>query len=240
MLEKNSVNAPLADTIVEEKKDFWATYSKPVIYVGTAIILVIAGWFGYQHFIKLPKEKTANETVFPAESLFDKMASTGFNKDSVNIVLNGGNLEGTSVTGLLKIINNYGATKAGNRAKYMVGASYLHIKEFDKAIKFLKDFEANGATQVETKAYEMIGHAYAEQKKTADALTYYKKAASVNTKDESIAPEAILLAATYAQAIGRNEDAIEMFKKLRNDYPTSAAVSSGEVDKQLARLGITD
>jgi tetratricopeptide (TPR) repeat protein len=240
MAEKNLIDTPTAQDSTVEKRDFWATYSRPIIYVGTAVILIIAGWFGYQQFIKLPKEKNANEAIFPAENLFDKMAGTGFNKDSVNIVLNGGNLEGAPVTGLLKIINNYGGTEAGNRAKYMTGASYLHIGEFDKAIKYLKDFDAHGALQVESKAYEMIGHAYAEQKKTDDALSYYKKAAEVNDKDESITPDALMVAASYAEATGKTNEAIELFKKLRDNYPTSTSVANGDVDKNLAKLGVTD
>lgn len=240
MAEKNLIDTPIAPAATTEKRDFWVMYSKTIIYAGTAAILILAGWFGYQHFIKLPKEKNANEAVFPAENLFDKMAAIGFNKDSVNIVLNGGNLEGTSVTGLLKVINNYGGTEAGNRAKYMTGASYLHINEFDKAIKYLKDFDAHGALQVESKAYGMIGHAYAEQKKIDDALSFYKKAAEVNDKDESITPDALMLAASYAEATGKNKEAIDLFKKLRDNYPTSATVANGEVDKNLAKLGVTD
>ena len=113
------------------------------------------------------------------------MTTTGFNKDSVNIVLNGGaTSDGKMVTGLLKIINSYGGTKSGNLAKYMTGASYLQIKEFDKAIKYLKDFEGHGAHQVQSRAYIMLGHAYAEKNDMDNALKYYKKAASENEKDE--------------------------------------------------------
>ena len=165
------------------------------------------------------------------------MTTGDFTKDSVNIALNGGTVDGKNITGLLKIISNYGGTKAGNRAKYMAGASYLHIGEFDKAIKYLKEFDGNGADQVQSKAYLMIGHAYAEKKSTDDALSFYKKAASVNEKDESVTPDALMMAASYAQAIGKSKDAIELYKKLKDNYPTSTVVSNGEVDKQLASLG---
>src|ERR1700712_3459476 len=155
-----------SDVVIQKAKGFWDKYSKPIIYVGGAVILLIGGWYGYQNFIKLPKEKAANDMVFSAEGIFDKMASTNFSKDSVNIVLNGGSLEGKKVTGLLKVISSYDGTAAANRAKYMTGAAYLQIKEFDKAIKYLKDFDANGATQVEMMADKMMGDAYAELKKT--------------------------------------------------------------------------
>lgn len=225
--------------VLHKAKGFWDSYSKPIIYIGSALILAIVAWYGYQNFIMAPKEKKSSELIFPAEYLFDKMASTGFNKDSVNIVLNGGNNSGMKVTGLLKIINNYNGTLASNRATYMAGASYLHIKEFDKAIKYLKQFDANGASQVESKAYLMLGHAYAEKKQTSNALNYYKKAGSVNEKDEIFSADALLIAAGYADATGKSRDAIELYQKLKDKYPTHTSVQNGEVDKYLARLGIT-
>ena len=222
---------------LEKAKGFWANYSKPIIYVGTAIILLAAGWLGYQKLIKEPKELKANESVFQAESLFDKMASSGFSKDSVNIVLNGGTLEGTTITGLLKVISNYDGTASANRARYMTGASYLQIGEFDKAIRYLKEFKGNGATQIESKALTMLGHAYAEKKQTAEAFDAYKKAAMVNLKDDAISPDAFLMAAAYAETTGKNKEAIELYKKLKDKYPKHISVSNGEIEKNLARLG---
>lgn len=242
MLEKKVTETVVVDTPVAETRpgNFWEQYSRPIIYVGSAIILLIAAWYAYQNFVVAPKEKEASELVFTAENLFDKMAVTGFNKDSVNLVINGGSVEGAKVTGLLKVVSNYGGTAAGNRAKYMVGASYLHIKEFDKAIKYLKDFDANGASQVQSKAYVMLGHAYAEQKKTSDALDYYKKAATVNEKDEFFAADALMIAAKYSDATGNSKEAVSLFQKLKERYPTNAAVQSGEIDKYLAKHGILD
>ena len=117
MAKSVSVTHEETPRVVEKARNFWDRYSKPIIYVGGAIILLIAAWYGYKQFIVAPKEKKASELMFPAENLFDKMASAGFNKDSVNIVLNGGDNAGTRVTGLLKIISTYGGTDAANRAR---------------------------------------------------------------------------------------------------------------------------
>lgn len=227
-----------ANEVLDKAKGFWDRYSKPITYVGGAVILLIAGWYGYRNFIKLPNEQKANDAVYGAEAIFDKMTTASFSKDSVNLALNGGTTpEGKKITGLLKVISNYGSTPAANRAKYMAGAAYLQIKEFDKAIKYLKDFDANGATQVQMKAYQMIGDAYSELKKNDEAMDYYKKASTVNEKDEAFTADAILRAASFAHAIGKNKEAIELYKKLKDNYPANSSVSSGEVDKQLASLG---
>ena len=239
MADTKEVTTPIQEKneVLEKAKGFWANYSKPVIYAGSAIILLLAGWIGYQKLIKEPKEQKAAEMIFLAEGIFDKMATAGFSKDSVNIVLNGGTLDNTSITGLLKVISNYDGTKAADRARYMTGASYLQIKEFDKAIKYLKEFDGGGATQVKSKAFVMLGHAYAEKKNTDEALSYYKKAAAVNEKDESITPDALMLSASYAETVGKTKDAIDLYTKLKEKFPNYIAASNGEIDKLLARLG---
>lgn len=242
MADKKTVETLPTENVdtLDRAKGFWEKNSRPIIYVGVAIIVLIAGWFAYQNFVVTPKEEQAAEMLFPAENLFDKMATTGFSKDSVNIVLNGGDLEGQKITGLLKMISQYGGTSAGNRAKYIAGASYLHINEYAKAIKYLEDFDGNGASQVESNAYMMLGHANAELNKKDEALSNYKKAASVNDKDEFFASNALLVAASYADAIGNSKEAIDLFQQIKKDYPSSTAVQNGDVDKNLAKLGILE
>ncbi len=241
MLEKNVIEPTTKPVVsvepLDKAKGFWENYSKQIVYIGSAIIILIAAWYLYKNFVVAPKEAKASELIFPAENLFAKMASGNFSKDSVNIALNGGDLNGKKVTGLLKIASQYGGTAAGNRANYMIGASYLHIGEFAKALTYLQDFDGNGATQVQSKAYLLMGHAYAEQKKTSEALTNYKKAASVNSKDEFFAADALLTAAAYAESIGDTKEAISLYKEVTEKYPSNIGVQNGEIEKNLARLG---
>ena len=224
--------------VVAKAKGFWAAYSKKIIIAGSVIIVLLGAFIGYKYLVSIPNEKKANDLIFPAEKLFGAMAGTSsYNKDTVNMVLNGDKPSG--VTGLLKIASSYGGTKSGNRAEYMIGACYLQLKQFDKAIKHLKEFDANGASQIQSKAYLLLGHAYAEQKKTDDALDYYRKAGSINDLDEAMATEAIFMAARYAETLGKSKDAIELFQELKDKFPASQRVSSGEVDKYLGSLGVT-
>jgi len=227
-----------ASEIVDKAKGFWAAYSKKIIIVGSAVIVLLGGYLGYKYFIQIPNEKTANDLVFPAEKLFGLMAgSSSYGKDTVNMVLNGDKASG--ITGLLKIASSYGGTKAGNRSQYMIGACYLNLKQFDKAITHLKDFDGNGASQIQSKAYLLLGHAYAEQKKTDDALNYYTKAGNVSDIDEGMAAEALFIAGRYAEAMGKAKEATEIFQNLKDKYPASRPVSSGDVDKYLASFGVT-
>ena len=217
--------------IVEKARGFWEKFNLPIIYVGSAIIVLFLGWMAYKNFIKIPKEDKAADLIFPAENLFGKMAQSGFNQDSINLVLNGGN----GITGVVKIANSYGGTQAGNTADYIAGACYLHNGEFSNAIKYLKDFSTK-ATQVQTAAYSMIGDAYSELKNNDDALDYYKKAASENDKDEFMTPEALFKEGLFAETIGKTDVAIDCYQKIKDNYPKST--HAADVDKYLARLGV--
>jgi tetratricopeptide (TPR) repeat protein len=220
-------------------KNIWDKFGKQFM-VGFAVgVLAFGGYLAYQNFVKQPKEVKAAEAVFPVENFFDKMASTGFNKDSINIALNGGIVDSLKVEGLLSIISKHSGTPAANRATYMAGACYLHNKEFDKAIKHLNDFSANGAYQLDIKKHMMLGHANAELKKSEEALGEYNKAASINAKDEPFTSDALMTAAGYAETLGKTKDAIELYQKIKDNYPASQAVAGGDVDKYLAKLGVT-
>ncbi|UEG49405.1 tetratricopeptide repeat protein [Ferruginibacter lapsinanis] len=230
---QETVTTVESNEVVAKAKDFWSRFSKPIIYVGGAVILLIGGWLGYKNFIVAPKEAKSADAIFPAEQLFDKMVQNGFNKDTINVVLNGGN----GINGVLKIASSFSGTNAANRAEFIAGACYLHSQDFNNAIKHLKEFSTN-ATQVQAAAYSMLGDASAELKKNDDALGYYSKAASLNSKDEYTTSESLFKAGLFAESIGKTKEAIEFFQKLKAEYPKSS--HAGDMDKYLARLGVTN
>jgi tetratricopeptide (TPR) repeat protein len=237
-------NVEVNETL-EKAKGFWAKFSKPIIYVGSAIILLIGGWYAYTNFVKKPNELKASDAIFSAEKLFGKMAAvSSFAKDSVNTVLNGGVDDGNKITGLLSVIKNYGGTPAGNRAQFMAGACYLHLKEFDKAIKYLKEFDGNGAGQIQSAAYRMLGDAYAEQKKNDDALSNYKKAIdAAAVKDESTRFLSLSRAAMFCDAIGKTKEAIAYLQQIKEEINPDFFRNNRiefDADKYLAKLGVTN
>lgn len=220
-------------------KNFLDKNGKKIIAGVIGFAIGVAAFYTYKSFVTIPKIEKANVAVFPIESFFDKMAQAGFNKDSIAIAINGGVVDSIKVEGLINIVKKHSGTPAGNRAEYMLGACYLHNKEFDKAIAHLKEFDANGAYQIEIKKHMMLGHANAELKKTDEALSEYKKAANVNTKDEPFTTDALITAASYAQSLGKTKEAVELYENIKNNFPASQLVQSGDVDKYLAQLGVT-
>ena len=220
---------------IQRVRGFWLNYSRPLIYIGSAIIVVLIGILVYKYMFKAPKEERANEDVFVTQKYFSEFSNApGSDSDKAlqaAKVLNG---DGRN-DGALKIINKYSGTAAANLCEYYAGACYLHLHQYDKAIKFLKDFDGDGATQIKSRAYGMIGDASAELNKNDQAFDYYKKAARVDDKDEYTSSEYLFRAALFAESTGKTKDAIDLFKEIKDKYPLSE--KAADVDRYLAKLG---
>ena len=181
----------------------------------------------------MPNEQKAYDVFFKTQKIFSDFSSAATDTLKTSLAQKCLNGEG-STPGALKVMSKYKGTDAANLCAYYAGACYLHLKRFDKAIKYLKDFSTN-ASQVQSRAYGMIGDAYAELKKNTEALDYYKRAAGVNKKDEFTSAEFLFRAGLYAESIGKTKDAVELYKKIKNDYPLTEKAT--DIDRYLARLG---
>lgn len=220
---------------VQRMRGFWLNYSKPITYIGSAIIIILVGWLVYKYMFKVPKEERANDAVFVTQKYFTDFTNAS-GSDSAKALIAAKVLNGDGRNdGALRIINKYSGTDAANLCEYYAGACYLHLHQYAKAINFLKDFDADGATQIKSRAYGMMGDASAELNKNDDALNYYKKAANVNDKDEYTSSEYLFRAALFAQSIGKTKDAIDLFKKIKDEYPLTE--KAADVDRYLAKLG---
>lgn len=221
------------ENVIDRARGFWETNNKIITYAGVAIILVIGAFLVYRYMFLEPKIEKSNDVVFITQKYFSEFAmATDSSKALLAAkVLNG---DGTN-PGALKIINTYGGTPAANLSQYYAGACYLSLGQYDKALNHLKKFDAGGATQIESRHYGMMGDAAAELKKNDDALGYYKKAARVNTKDDFTSSEFLFRAATFALVIDKQNEAVSLFKELKEKYPMTEKASSAE--KYLAQLG---
>lgn len=226
--------APTKETdIVEKLRRFWFAYNKPISYIGSAIIVLFIAWMIYKYMFKIPEQEKADKVVFVTQKYYADFTSA---TDSAKALLAAKVLNGDGTNpGALRIINQYSGTPAANLCEYYAGSCYLQLGQFAKSLKYLKDFDANGATQIKSRALGMMGDASAELNKNDDALDYYKKAANVNDKDDYTSSEFLFRAALFAESVGKTKEAIDLFKKIKTDYPSSQ--KANDVDRYLARLG---
>ncbi|MBS1627147.1 MAG: tetratricopeptide repeat protein [Bacteroidetes bacterium] len=215
------------ETVVEkdvllQAQSIWQKNKKTIIIALTALIVIVGGWYSYINLIVKPKEEKAQEVIYKAEEYF--------RKDSFNLALNGDGI----AKGFLYIEKNYSGTKAANLSKYYAGVCYLQTGEFQKAIDQLKDFSTS-AKQIQTSAYGILGDAYSELKKNDEAIEYYKKAGSNFEEDAAASAEYLFRAAALSKVNGKTQQALELYKTIKEKFPK---VDNGRSDKYIYQLSI--
>lgn len=191
---------------------------KSLTIIILAIAVVVGGYLSYQRFYLAPQETEAQEQMFMAERYFEQ--------DSLRLALNG---DGTFY-GMLEIIDEFGATKSANLAHYYTGICFLRLGEYEDAIEYLKQFDANDRL-VSAVATGAIGDAYVELEEYSKGVSYYEKAASKNSNELT---SAIYLkkAGIVYEELGENKKALEAYQKIKQDYPNSE--EGKEIDKYIA------
>lgn len=214
-----------ASKIVNRAKGFWESFSKPIIYIAAAIIVIIGGYFGYKYLYAAPQEEKAADALWHAQQYFEE--------DSVKLALVGDG----QFPGFEKVAKTYSGTKAGNLANFYAGICHLKLKDFNKAVSYLKDFSTD-AKEIQAIAYSRLADAYSELNKNEEAIAFYAKAGRHYPEQESLSSENLFRAALKSEIIGKNEDAIKYYKEIKENF--SRTDRGYQVDKYLARLGVVE
>ena len=161
--------------------------------------------------------------MFKAQQYFDE-AVNGTEKDSLfNMALNGG--EGKF--GMLDIVDEYSGTPAANLANYYAGMSYLNLKDYPNAIKYLSEFKSDDL-MLNPIAKGAIGDAFVQINQPNDALEYYEKAVSASTNDFTT-PLYLSKAGKLALSLDKNDIALKFFERIKSDFSTSTEATNIDV-----------
>ena len=183
-----------------------------------AVALIVAGGFLYKYYMNNQNE-LAQDEMFQAVYYFEQ--------DSLDLALRG---DGNRF-GFLDIINEYGATKAGNLANYYAGAIYMLKGNFSSAVPFLKDFSSDDIL-LQARAYSLLGDSYMESDDFKQAADYYNKAATYKSNKE-FTPSYLLKAALAYKLNGQSDKAIEQYDKIIEDYKNTPEYNNARKYKAL-------
>ena len=198
---------------VSKTELFFQKYGK-LIYGCVAAVLVIAlAILVYNRFIYQPKKAEAQKEMFKAEQ---KFAAGDF-----ELALNGDD----NNMGFEEIIDTYGK-KAGEAVYLYAGGSALQLGDYEKALKYFNKYAGEDKILL-SRAQAGIGDAYVGLEDYKNALAAYEKAAA--TVNNMYSAGYLLKAGQVAEELGDKDKALNLYKKIKDQYPESAEAS--DIDK---------
>lgn len=189
-----------------------------------AIVLIIAGYFGYIHLVETPKNQKAEASVF--------MAQRSFEANEFEKALNGD----ANGAGFLEIVKQFGSTPTGNMASHYAGICYLRTGDFKNAIASLekyKDVDGAAAELINAQNKGLIGDAYIELKDNDKAITFYEKAIAVS-ENQLTAPYYLMKLAGVYVAKGDTAKALECYETVKTKFYNSN--EARDIDKYIGKL----
>lgn len=99
------------------------------LLIGLVILIVIVGLFWLGRLILNNRDKEAKAQIYQAERYFET--------DSLSLALYGDG----NYLGFIDVAKEYSLTNTGNLAKYCAGICYLHLGEYENAIKYLEKYK---------------------------------------------------------------------------------------------------
>jgi tetratricopeptide (TPR) repeat protein len=207
---------------VYSKTEHWVVENqKSLSIIVGAILLMLLSFYAYKNFILLPQEQEAGEQIWQAQQAFAN--------DSLDRALYGSD----AAYGFLDIIDEYGITETANLAHYYAGISYLRLGQYAEAIEYLEDYDCRDI-MVCAVAYGATGDAYMELGEVDKAIAYYMNAVDHSANDLTT-PVYLMKAARAHEEAGDVAEALELYKRIKEEYPSSNEGSM--IDKYIARAG---
>ena len=209
---------------------FFLKYKKAIIIAMVAIVVIIAGVFGYVSQISGPREDKASTMLAKGQTYFaNQMYDQALKGD------------GAGYVGFEKIASDYGSTDAGNLANLYAGLCYANLGKWAEAQKSLDAFSSKGDQMISPAAEAALGDAYAHLNQADKAVEAFKKAASMadskaeDDTNNSLSPTFLVKAGEILESQGKKEEALSIYQDVKKKYVNSMLVQSSEIDKYIER-----
>lgn len=201
-----------------EQAETFAKKNRNILFGVLAVIVIGVGYLFYRQYKLNKDQKEAASRISNAQLWYasgqDSLALYG---------------DGISM-GLLQIVDKYGKTKTGNLANYLAGSSYLRLSDYPNAIKHL-DAVKPKSEFVGANAKKLLGDAYAQSGDTTRAIEAYLDAANM-VENSAFTPTYLKIAADYDLVMGEYKKAEDLYRRIKEEYPTSAEGS--DIDRYIA------
>ena len=224
MAEKKHTQDPLdLEEAMSSSEAFIIKYKNKFLAGIAAIVIVVGGVLGYQHFISEPNEKKASEALFRGEQYFIA--------DNYELALNG---DSFGYEGFLKVADQFSGTNAGKLANAYAGICYAQLGEYENAVKYLDKFNANDQL-VSPALMGTMGNCYAQLGQLEKAAATLVKAAD-KANSHALSPIYLIQAGQIYEKLGKKSEAVSAYQTIKNKYFNS--YQAMEIDKYIERASV--
>ena len=213
MSKKN--DTPIAPDEALSKAEAFVTKHKVTFITVIAVIIVVAALNAFGVFSPADKEShEGNNAIANIEyKMFEGDFESALNGDGFN-------------SGLLDIAEKFEGSSAANKANLYAGLIYAQMKEYDNAIKYLGQY--NGEDKIiAAKAKQALGNCYSQKGDYKKALELVLEAAEAN--NIAVTPACLRDAAVMYEAQGNTAEAINLYNRIKNEYPYSPVAREAEI-----------
>ena len=111
------------------------------------------------------------------------------------------------------------------------------MNKWQDAVKYLEDFDAQDDLIPSPLSQVALGDAYANLKQYDKAVEAFKKGAKLADKaanggiNYSVSPLALKKAGIILNEQGKKDEALEVFKEIKEKYVNAPIVASGQIDE---------
>ncbi len=219
-ITKREIKEDKLVTTYFEASTWYQNNKKLVNGIITGAIVVAIAAFAYANNVSSNNQKATTELgkILPS-----------YDQGKYDVAVNG-NLQ-ENIRGLQAIVDDYGSTKTGELARFYLANAYYAQRDYDKALQNYLDVSF-GDELITTSALAGAGACYEAKEDYEKAATYFEKAAMKYGKSVNAAENLFHAAQNYAAA-GNKEKAVDLYKKVKKEFPTSSYAR--EIDRWIAQ-----
>jgi tetratricopeptide (TPR) repeat protein len=143
--------------------------------------------------------------------------------------------DGKDYIGFAEIADEYSLTKSGNAANAYAAICNYKLGKYSEAIEFGKEFDGNGDINLSVVINGLIGDSYVNLNQYADAHKYFAKA--YETNNEAFAALYLKKDGEVYEAEKNFDKAIELYNKIKNEFPQSGEAQ--DIEKYIERATLS-
>lgn len=202
---------------------FFQKNQKTITYIIVGIVAVACLFFLVNKFYVQPRNTEAEDQMAKGQVYFEQ--------DSFEVALNG---DSKGFIGFSGVADDYGCTKSGNASNAYAAICSYKLGKYNDAIEYGKDYDGDDVN-LSVVINGLIGDSYVNLNQYGDAHKYYEKA--YKTKNAAYSGLFLKKDGMVYEAEKKYDKAIELYTKIKNEYPQSGEAQ--DIDKYIERATLS-